>query len=466
MHQTTKTNIEYKARSVLSGIVPAALILAAGLLVVFCLLYVVSNSIDNTMRTDQQQWVESAMNAEAQRLNDYTVEYSYWTEAYQNLIQEPNAKWIEDEITSYLMAVKGVDLFAAFDSDKRLTATSVRSETPNPHIAELFGGELYDAWKNNYSVDSLDKAQDFFTEFQNHVYLVSVNEFLTNDIDEKSDGSFLLLGQRIEKDYLKGLESTYRIPGLRIAGGTISEDLLSFSIIDADQNSGYRLTWDDPAGSSRGHLQPTIFVLAVLLMTSMLALGSVLKDLSRRNGLNEVLVKEVMTDPLTKIANRRSFFSRGEKEVNHANRQNLPLSLIMLDLDHFKSINDDFGHAGGDAVIRMVGDVLRNSLRDYELPARIGGEEFAVLLPGSDSGQAQLIAERIRKQIQRHQDNVKTVPRTVTASLGVAQLRSDEKLLGLLSRADIALYEAKARGRDRCLVYDKLIVKPSAIDAA
>lgn len=445
---------------------PAALILAAGLIIVFFLLYVVSNSIADTMRADKQKWVESAMYAEAQRLNDFTVEYSFWYEAYQKIIQERDHVWIEDEITTHLMAVKGVDLFAAFDPSGRLVVSSVKSESPHPHVADLFGGELYDAWKKSSTDGSLDSAQDLYIDLFGHAYLVSLNEFLSDDKANQSDGSFLLLARKLDREYLNKLATIYRLPGLKVTDEAYSKDLLSLAISDGTQNTGYQLSWDDPAGSSRGQLQPTVLVLAILLMTSMLALGSVLKDLIRRNGLNKVLAKEVMTDPLTGIANRRSFFNRGESEVNHANRQNLPLSIIIVDLDHFKSINDDFGHAEGDTVIRMVGEIFRNSLRDYELPARIGGEEFAVLLPGSDSEQARLIAERIRKQVRQNHVGTKATRRTVTASLGVAQLRPDEKLVGLLSRADIALYEAKGRGRDRCLVYDKLIAKQSAIEAA
>lgn len=160
------------------------------------------------------------------------------------------------------------------------------------------------------------------------------------------------------------------------------------------------------------------------------------------------------TDSLTQIANRGCFLNHAGEEFARCRRYGHPLSVWMLDLDHFKSVNDAHGHQAGDAVLRAVVDTTRETLRDWDFVGRMGGEEFAVLLPETDGQQALQVAERLRRAVARLSIRVdaKTVA-TVTVSIGIACARSDdEDAHALLSRADAALYEAKNTGRDKvCL---------------
>ncbi|HEY6723242.1 MAG TPA: diguanylate cyclase [Polyangiaceae bacterium] len=156
-------------------------------------------------------------------------------------------------------------------------------------------------------------------------------------------------------------------------------------------------------------------------------------------------------DPLTGLRNRRAFLEQINVEIARASRYGTTLSFLLLDVDHFKSINDHHGHAGGDSVLSSLGKVLGQQLRTPDLPARWGGEEFVVALTNTDLGGACIAAERIRAAVEEmlvEHDGAR-VP--VTVSVGVATLRRGESLDALIDRADHAMYAAKCAGRNRVM---------------
>ena len=157
------------------------------------------------------------------------------------------------------------------------------------------------------------------------------------------------------------------------------------------------------------------------------------------------------TDALTGLANRRRFMKALDQEVERAQRYARPLSLVLLDLDNFKKVNDTHGHAAGDDVLRAAAEVLRSVCRDLDLAARLGGEELALLLPETDAAGAGTVAERVRKRMEAT-SHLSAVGGTfsVTASIGVASLSmGTDSGEVLLQTADEALYRAKKGGRNR-----------------
>ena len=133
------------------------------------------------------------------------------------------------------------------------------------------------------------------------------------------------------------------------------------------------------------------------------------------------------------------------EEVKRSNRHGYPMSFIMLDVDHFKSYNDNFGHPAGDEALKLVANVIRDTLRGADVAARFGGEEFAILLPQTTDDEAAMIAERIRSNIE----HAKFPHRAVTVSIGVASCSSELcSVKGLIQAADDALYDAKHKGRN------------------
>lgn len=169
-----------------------------------------------------------------------------------------------------------------------------------------------------------------------------------------------------------------------------------------------------------------------------------------QKGIVETLREMAAQDPLTGKMNRRQFYISADIEIERAQRHARPLSVMMLDIDHFKSINDTYGHAAGDEAIQLVANTIQSELRSTDILARVGGEEFAVLLPESYKEESEATAERIRKTVEKTElkHNDKTI--TFTTSIGVSEWKPIEKnIKQAIERADNALYEAKRNGRNR-----------------
>jgi diguanylate cyclase (GGDEF)-like protein len=162
--------------------------------------------------------------------------------------------------------------------------------------------------------------------------------------------------------------------------------------------------------------------------------------------------EQARTDSLSGLPNRRAFFELAKQELKRAKRYASPLSVIMLDIDHFKQINDNYGHAAGDAVICKLAQAIREVLRDTDVAARIGGEEFALLLPETTLAGAKIVAERLRSRIATPPIQVEQQELAVTASFGVVTCcAAEESVDDLLAAADRLLYEAKGAGRN-CVI--------------
>ncbi len=200
--------------------------------------------------------------------------------------------------------------------------------------------------------------------------------------------------------------------------------------------------------------------LAVRLAIARRILG-VQADLEAKNlRLTEIAT----TDPLTGLANRRRLNEALAAAASLSFRRGVPCSVLMLDIDHFKSFNDAFGHSAGDDVLCAVANILRSEVRPADLAARHGGEEFVVLLPGTDSEQASHVAERLRAAIA----SADWPLRPVTASVGIATSSPPMRIStiqSLLDAADRALYHSKKAGRDRVSHHHEMTLMETAIHA-
>jgi len=171
--------------------------------------------------------------------------------------------------------------------------------------------------------------------------------------------------------------------------------------------------------------------------------------------INVALAEASSRDALTGLYNRFYVLDKIESELNRATRHGCPTSLLMIDIDHFKQVNDSWGHPTGDHVLQTVGQVLRDSCRVYDTPGRFGGEEFCVLLPETKMEGTSIVAERIRQRLELTPLQVDgNASIRVTASIGVAIMsdQSDDSpwsASSLIDRADKALYAAKRGGRNR-----------------
>lgn len=175
--------------------------------------------------------------------------------------------------------------------------------------------------------------------------------------------------------------------------------------------------------------------------------------INRANNYSKILQYATL-DALTNLNNRRQFEVRQKQEIAIAKRQNNPLCAMMIDIDFFKKVNDTYGHAAGDEVLRSVAGIIKEHLRESDIPSRYGGEEFAVLLPYTKLDEAKIVGERLRKAVEDavitvNQDNVDKTDINVTISMGLAEFNGEETGEILFERADKALYDAKTGGRNR-----------------
>lgn len=181
-------------------------------------------------------------------------------------------------------------------------------------------------------------------------------------------------------------------------------------------------------------------------------IGKSSEEISELRENLERVRQEAMTDELTGIANRHFFEARLREAAQEHGESGTALSLLMIDIDHFKKFNDTYGHRVGDEVLKVVGRVLRDGVKGRDAPARYGGEEFAVVLPQTCLRDAVTVAEQLRVTLTSRQlKNRKTGASygTITISVGAAQYRTDEPLEEFVQRADEALYRAKRDGRNR-----------------
>ena len=187
------------------------------------------------------------------------------------------------------------------------------------------------------------------------------------------------------------------------------------------------------------------------------ALVGVSTDITELHQLKETLRRQAEHDSLTGLINRRRFWAQAERELALSQRHGLPLALLTLDIDHFKLINDTHGHMVGDQVLRAVAAACRQALRGTDLCARIGGEEFSILLPATALDGARTMAERIRQELTALQLDEHAPGLRASASLGLACAGEHTPLFDMLfSRADQALYAAKRAGRNRVMAWDDL----------
>ncbi len=223
----------------------------------------------------------------------------------------------------------------------------------------------------------------------------------------------------------------------------------------------YMLSYGDPFHTAMG-VGGVVFLVA-----ASRGVRSMNGALRRNIQLTGELERLAGTDALSGLSNRRAFTEFGETAVANASRSARPCSIVMIDIDRFKSINDRLGHAAGDTVIRALGAALAGEIRVGERAGRIGGEEFAVILPDGGSEQAMALAQRIQAVVRSMRPRAGDVPIEVTVSIGVASTHGSPCTLDeLLARADKALYAAKHAGRNRTVLSDDVRVPQEAGNVA
>lgn len=180
-------------------------------------------------------------------------------------------------------------------------------------------------------------------------------------------------------------------------------------------------------------------------------------EIEKRVQIEAILQKYASTDALTNLLNRRHFFDLAEKELIRAKRYQLYFSLLLIDLDNFKTVNDKHGHLIGDHLLQVVAECIRQNSREVDINGRYGGDEFVVLLPETQPPFSQVFAERLCQIVPQQLEKMKEITFPVTLSIGIANFSGESSMSidTLFDRADQALYLAKEAGRNRLIVWNK-----------
>lgn len=214
-------------------------------------------------------------------------------------------------------------------------------------------------------------------------------------------------------------------------------------------------TWEARHYSPDAHIFQSEPLQAMTLLVGNLKLiaWNIVALLMANERLTNRLVHAASCDALTNVLNRAGFRELSGRQIQRSQQSRSPASVLLMDIDHFKKVNDRYGHEAGDRVLCQFADTVRQALRPTDLLARHGGEEFCALLPDSDAATAQAVAERVRASFEKSATSSGGIEIRATVSIGVAQLNMpDEQIQSALARADAALYQAKDAGQNRVML--------------
>ena len=273
--------------------------------------------------------------------------------------------------------------------------------------------------------------------------------------------AWLILSQRV-KSLTETLESVKRSPlEQRPEVKDLLQQIMDVTTrLDGDvgRHSNRLNEVQDGLKESVGNQSSSVLEMTHKLLEANVLLSNELQEartqIAKKQQELEIYVSEARTDTLTALRNRRSFNEEINRQFAQRQRQGITFSLLMIDVDHFKKFNDVYGHLAGDLVLRSVARMLTSTLGDMDIVCRYGGEEFAVICPGSTLIQAAAGAGRVRAAIEADEITLKEGIVRVTVSIGVAEVDESEIAEGLIQRADNALYAAKHAGRNQVQLHD------------
>ena len=216
-----------------------------------------------------------------------------------------------------------------------------------------------------------------------------------------------------------------------------------------NQNKLKELRIDDVHKQQQDQQKKFILIFCTILLFVLLFL--------RQLKVRKKLILLAQTDSLTGLLNRSALFNQGQKLVQTSREQQLDLSVLLFDIDHFKLINDEFGHPVGDLVLEKIAQLVNETMRSRDIFARLGGEEFVAMLPSTDIDQAKAIAVRVMEKIAQYNFSEQGVNSNITLSIGVANIKdTNAEFDDILHAADLAMYQAKAQGRNQMVSYESI----------
>jgi diguanylate cyclase (GGDEF)-like protein len=440
-----------KARSVFLPILTA---LALSLATIVTLLLFTARTLDQQEQDGTVFSVRTGLAVEADRLGQVARDTSWWDEAILNLVVEPDGDWADDNIGGYLHEAFDLDLSLVLDGNDqaRIAYRDGREAELGMEDPFLRGVALLSA-KARASVDESPTPVSGYLLLGGVPYLVTASAFVYENAPGRStNGSVLLLGKRLDQRLIAHLGELFRVAGLQLGNDAASTADPGITLSDPTGRAIAVLSWPKPSqawSALAGVVPPLVAVVAAVVLLTWRFFAV---ELEQRRQNQALLARLATTDGLTGIANRRFFLERAQQEMERGRRFAHPLTVLMLDIDHFKAINDNYGHAAGDEALKSLTALVTGVLRQIDLFGRLGGEEFVILMPETRPHNAHEAADRIRRTVEENSVETEAGSIGFTVSIGLSEMAADDRdVHALLARADEALYAAKEGGRNRVI---------------
>ncbi|MDJ0834060.1 MAG: diguanylate cyclase [Gammaproteobacteria bacterium] len=408
--------------------------------------------LDQSQKENLYQRIAIAFEVEHQRQQDLLQEYTFWDEAHEKQIQNLDRDWVELNTGLYLHESYGIGMALAASGDHQPALAVIDGDYAEIDVQQLLNNGLRNLLENE-SFSAGDKSNSVsYLQYNGQVFMVGIDYFHDEASEiRRDDNSYMMIAKLIDQDFIDSLAELYKLPALALLENDVhADDLTHLVLADPAGQQLLQVGWEHTQLSD--YLAKIIvFLVLITLILALLVRLIFVSHEKQRDQFQQKLQELANTDYLTGVHNRRSFMAQANIEFARANRSNHNPSLLLIDLDHFKKVNDGFGHKAGDMVLVYVAKVIQDNLRDFDIFARFGGEEFVILLPETTEDQAYMVAERLRELVENL--TVTTDDNSVvncTISIGLSHRRGDENLETMLARADEALYMAKSAGRNRC----------------
>ncbi|MGF1720677.1 diguanylate cyclase [Vibrio kyushuensis] len=424
---------------------------AMAIAVVGFLIYFLS-SLDNLATLELNQRMDLALKLENQHRASLLEEYTYWDETYNMAIIDQDTLWIEENTGGYLLDSKGFDFSVAITQGTQKAYLVSSDEIKAPSFDDIMKQGLIQMMEQSKTLNTRTKTTSGYFLLGDSLYVVVGGPLIEEDTGITRDGTYLALGTLMDRSELTVFAKNHQIFDLKLILDTEPQQYGTAIIAPNGEKIG-TFTWKPYLPSKEIIPYVTLVVITFSLITIFVTRLILMREQTNRAAYEEKLFLEATQDSLTKIINRRYFWDIGRKEFALYRNESSSFSVVILDIDHFKQINDQHGHSVGDKALVHFTQICNQGLRDTDIFGRVGGEEFAIILPNTNSEKALAVTNRIRTLLVDNPMGIHPNEIKMTVSIGVAVIDNNSSFDSLIEQADIALYQAKESGRNRVTLY-------------
>ena len=418
-------------------------------------LYYFLGALDSLAATKLSQRVNLALKIESQHKQEILEEYSYWDEAYEKIVVEHDAQWIKNNSGDLLLNNYDFDFSVAVKPKGQLAYLTATKEAQSLSFNEIMSQGLNELIRISEALNTSTRTASGYLLLGESIYYVVGGPFIDEKTTTPRAGTYLALGKRVDDEYLNILADNYQLFGLKL-NLSVKNQANSMTLSSPMRNQIGTLSWQPYSPSADIIPAVTIVIISLSLVTILIIQHILHKEQANRAAYEDKLYFAATRDSLTKINNRRYFMEMGSKEFCLYNRKKRPFTVVVLDIDYFKEINDSYGHSVGDQALIHFTKLCRQGLRESDIFGRIGGEEFGVVLPDTSIKGAIEVANRIRILVMENPLHIDNHTIQMTVSAGMAELNQQAHFKVLLEQADKALYQAKDKGRNQVILYTQI----------